>query len=68
MSTQTALPSLHSSSASRSALPFSNSPDEPYEVYDRQGETIIARLHELADRTVRFPNAESDIEYARRTR
>jgi hypothetical protein len=68
MSTQTALLSLHSSSASRSALQFSNSAEEPYEVYELQGETIVARLRELADRTVRFPNAESDIEYARRTR
>jgi hypothetical protein len=51
MITQTALPSLHSSATSRSALPFSNSPEETYEVYESQGETIINRLRELAERT-----------------
>ncbi len=78
MITPTASPILQLSATSRSALQFSNPPEEPYEVYESQGETIVARLRELAedetraDRTVRFTNsasdAESDIEFARRTR
>jgi hypothetical protein len=81
MITQTASPSLHSSATSRSALPFSNSPEEPYEVYERQGETIFNRLHELngtrpetlVERVIRFVDyrldtEESVIEMERRLR